>query len=186
MLWDAVPSYLRKLDATCRQRLGPDLGLPLFDDASSAAADDAAAPGGAAARALLGFGSWMGGDRDGNPNVTPAVTAEVSTRLRLRAANLLLEETAEVYAELAISRGFSPALRGLAAAVHNSDDEREVGGVRAGGVVRVRACSCGGVARKDAAAGNTAKPRDAWRICIGSTSKEITGLRTKSSFLMEE
>ena len=81
MLWDAVPSYLRKLDATCRQRLGPDLGLPLFDDAS--AAEDAAAPDDAA-RALLGFGSWMGGDRDGNPNVTPAVTAEVSTRHFMR------------------------------------------------------------------------------------------------------
>ena len=60
VLWDAVPSYLRKLDATCRQRLGPKLGLPLFDDLAA----DAGRPP-SPYRSLLYFGSWMGGDRDG-------------------------------------------------------------------------------------------------------------------------
>ena len=120
VLWDAVPAYLRKLDATCRQRLGPKLGLPLFDDR----ADDGRPP--SPYRSLLYFGSWMGGDRDGNPNVTPHVTAEVSTRLRLRAANLLLDDVSMAYKELAICRGFSPEMRELARRVRNSDDNQEL------------------------------------------------------------
>ena len=52
-IWDALPRYLRSLDAALRRSTGR--GLPLD-----------AAP--------IRFGSWIGGDRDGNPHVTPAVT----------------------------------------------------------------------------------------------------------------
>ena len=48
-LWDALPRYLRSLDAALRKATGRALPLD-------------AAP--------IRFGSWIGGDRDGNPYVT--------------------------------------------------------------------------------------------------------------------
>lgn len=39
---------------------------------------------------LLRFGSWMGGDRDGNPYVTPDVTVETVRRLRMAAIKRLV------------------------------------------------------------------------------------------------
>jgi phosphoenolpyruvate carboxylase len=52
---DAVPSLLEDLDDELA-RLGVELDF---------------------GTSLLRFGSWVGGDRDGNPNVTPQVTADV-------------------------------------------------------------------------------------------------------------
>ncbi|WP_322972532.1 phosphoenolpyruvate carboxylase [Pseudalkalibacillus salsuginis] len=45
---------------------------------------------------FLRFGSWIGGDRDGNPNVTPEITWETLTRQR----NLVLKKYDEVLVEL--------------------------------------------------------------------------------------
>lgn len=41
---------------------------------------------------LLRFASWIGGDRDGNPNVTPEVTMQTMQTLRAAARNAYLEE----------------------------------------------------------------------------------------------
>jgi phosphoenolpyruvate carboxylase len=81
-LWDAVPTYLRALDralgATTRTQ------LPL-----------AAAP--------VTFGSWMGGDRDGNRAVTPEVTRQAAWLARWAAADLYLREVQALRDELSLT-----------------------------------------------------------------------------------
>lgn len=49
------------------------------------------------------FGSWVGGDRDGNPHVTPSTTAEVLELHRRRALRLLTDEIDALRAELSTS-----------------------------------------------------------------------------------
>jgi len=104
VLWDAVPSYLRKLDAQCRVTLGKKLPVDC---------------------APIKFASWIGGDRDGNPNCTPEVTLEVATHQRLRAAKMFLHDLNQLYSELAISSRFSGKLNEFAANIPNSTDHRE-------------------------------------------------------------
>jgi len=81
VLWKALPKFLRKLDATMKSSLGEEYALPLT-----------VAP--------IKFSSWMGGDRDGNPNVTPNVTREVCLSNRDRAAKLFREDISEIAGRL--------------------------------------------------------------------------------------
>jgi len=81
-LWDAVPKYLRSLDRALREACGA--GLPLE-----------AAP--------VRFGSWMGGDGDGNPTVTPDVTRRVCLVSRWMAADLYSREIAALQLELSVT-----------------------------------------------------------------------------------
>lgn len=46
------------------------------------------------------FGSWVGGDRDGNPNVTATTTREVIELQRTRALRILIDEVENLRAEL--------------------------------------------------------------------------------------
>ena len=60
------------------------------------------------------FGSWVGGDRDGNPNVTPGTTLEVLDFQRGRAIRLLVSEIEQLSSELSVSTavtGISDELR---------------------------------------------------------------------------
>lgn len=91
-LWDAVPALLRDLDAVLRT-LGTD-GLPLT-----------AAP--------IRFGSWMGGDRDGNPNVTARVTRRAVWLVRWLAAERYLPDLEALRAELSL-REAAPEILGTA------------------------------------------------------------------------
>ncbi|KIQ58124.1 MULTISPECIES: phosphoenolpyruvate carboxylase [Pseudomonas] len=91
-LWQAIPNYLRKADQALHAATG--LRLPLE-----------AAP--------IRFASWMGGDRDGNPNVTAAVTREVLLLARWMAADLYLRDVDHLAAELSMQNA-SDALRALA------------------------------------------------------------------------
>jgi len=105
VLWDAVPAYLRKLDAQCRISLSRRLPAD-------------AVP--------IRFASWIGGDRDGNPNVVPDVTREVLLHQRLRAARLYLNDLHELQSDLAISSSYSDKLVKLAESVPKSRHVREL------------------------------------------------------------
>lgn len=81
-LWDAVPRYVRAVDRALSATTGR--GLPLE-----------AAP--------VRFGSWMGGDRDGHPFVTPEVTERASLLMRWMAADLYLREIEALRGELSMT-----------------------------------------------------------------------------------
>lgn len=81
-LWTAVTSYLRELDEQIQKVL--PYRLPI--DASP-----------------IRFSSWMGGDRDGNPNVTASITKTVLLESRLRAAKLFLNDIKELVRELSMA-----------------------------------------------------------------------------------
>ena len=72
-------------------------------------------------RSPIRFGSWVGGDRDGNPNVTPATTVEVLEFQRHRALRILVEEIEGLSLELSVGlavRGVSEELAERLAADH--------------------------------------------------------------------
>ncbi len=77
-LWQAVPSAMRELD----RRAGETLPVRIMP---------------------FSFASWMGGDRDGNPSVTAAVTREVLCIARWTAADLFLRDLAVLNASLSMS-----------------------------------------------------------------------------------
>lgn len=81
-LWHALPEFLRNLSQQLQQHTGKPLPLD-------------AAP--------LRFASWMGGDRDGNPNVTAEVTEEVLLLARWEAAHLLASDIHELREDLSMS-----------------------------------------------------------------------------------
>lgn len=89
-LWHALPDFLRHVDRTLQETLGERLPL-------------SAAP--------IRFASWMGGDRDGNPNVTAAITREVLLLARWMAADLYLRDVDSLAAELSMQQA-SDELRG--------------------------------------------------------------------------
>jgi phosphoenolpyruvate carboxylase len=91
-LWHAMPRYLREVDRALRART--TRGLP-----------DGVSP--------IRFGSWIGGDRDGNPNVTPDVTRRTCLLHRWMAADLYLREIEALRWELSMSDA-PPELRAMA------------------------------------------------------------------------
>lgn len=82
-LWQSVPEFYRHLDEALIDSCGK--GLPLE-----------CSP--------IRFCSWMGGDRDGNPNVTARVTEEVLYLARWMAADLYLRDVDQLLHELSMWR----------------------------------------------------------------------------------
>lgn len=89
VLWNSLAEHLRELDKALEVHTGRRLPL-------------GAAP--------IRFGSWMGGDRDGNPNVTPRATLSATLLGRWIAVDLFYREVDALRAELSM-RDCSPELR---------------------------------------------------------------------------
>ncbi|KAG7978953.1 hypothetical protein I3843_05G105900 [Carya illinoinensis] len=82
-LWKAVPHYLRRVSNALKKHTGRPLPLTCTP---------------------IKFGSWMGGDRDGNPNVTAKVTKDVSLLSRWMAIDLYIREADSIRFELSMNR----------------------------------------------------------------------------------
>lgn len=61
----------------------------------------------------LRFGTWMGGDRDGNPNVTPAITREALELQAVHGIRLLRTQVDRLRRDLSVSERLSAADPGL-------------------------------------------------------------------------
>lgn len=81
-LWEAVPVFLRHIDQQLFDATG--IHLPLT-------------------RSPVRFASWMGGDRDGNPNVTSKTTEQVLLLSRWMAADLYIRDIERLRTELSMS-----------------------------------------------------------------------------------
>lgn len=101
-LWDALPHAVRTLSNTLELHTGKALPLHCVP---------------------LRICSWMGGDRDGNPNVTPAITEQVIRVSRWKAADLFYQEIYELRRELSMNKA-NPAL--AEAAGHHHEPYRIV------------------------------------------------------------
>ncbi|MEA2299999.1 MAG: phosphoenolpyruvate carboxylase [Solirubrobacteraceae bacterium] len=96
-LVDVVPTFYRELEAAVGASF-PDADIPVPP--------------------LLSFGSWIGGDRDGNPHVTPAVTAETLELMRTACLRLLQHRLHDLASRVSLSArvtGVAGELEGLLA-----------------------------------------------------------------------
>ncbi|KAK9114715.1 hypothetical protein Syun_021512 [Stephania yunnanensis] len=91
-LWRAVPHYLRRVSNALKKHTTKPLPLTCTP---------------------IKFGSWMGGDRDGNPNVTAKVTRDVALLSCWMVVDLYIREVDTLRFELSLT-GCSSALSRLA------------------------------------------------------------------------
>lgn len=80
-LWEGVPSYLRELNEQLEANLNYKLPVDFVP---------------------VRFTSWMGGDRDGNPNVTADITRHVLLLSRWKATDLFLRDIQVLISELSM------------------------------------------------------------------------------------
>jgi len=95
-LWNALPRYLRDVDRAMRAHTGRPLSLDVSP---------------------IRFGTWIGGDRDGNPHVTPEVTRRACLLARWMAADLYFREVDLLRAELSMAQ-CSDELRAVVGDAH--------------------------------------------------------------------
>ncbi|WP_416411176.1 phosphoenolpyruvate carboxylase [Pantoea sp. App145] len=81
-LWEGVPAFLRELNEQVEETFGMQLPVDFVP---------------------VQFTSWMGGDRDGNPNVTASITRQAMQLGRWKAADLFLRDVGVLISELSMS-----------------------------------------------------------------------------------
>ncbi|WP_343554783.1 phosphoenolpyruvate carboxylase [Pantoea sp.] len=81
-LWQGVPAFLRELNEQVEETFGIKLPVDFVP---------------------IKFTSWMGGDRDGNPNVTAPITRHAMQLSRWKAADLFLRDVGVLVSELSMS-----------------------------------------------------------------------------------
>ncbi len=80
-LWNAIPKLCNRFDSAVKIYTGKSLPTNFSP---------------------ITFGSWMGGDRDGNPNVTAKITEEIVLLSRWKAANLYERELTKMIQSLSM------------------------------------------------------------------------------------
>lgn len=111
-IWDVVPQLFRDLRDALQTYYGQSPRLPRF----------------------LRYRSWVGGDRDGNPLVTCAVTRQTFRELRLAVLDRFSDELRELWHELSLSNRRVPPPPALTAAIEadraqyplSEEDERNL------------------------------------------------------------
>eukprot|EP00929_Paragymnodinium_shiwhaense_P048271 TRINITY_DN24428_c0_g1_i1.p1 TRINITY_DN24428_c0_g1~~TRINITY_DN24428_c0_g1_i1.p1 ORF type:complete len:592 (-),score=70.69 TRINITY_DN24428_c0_g1_i1:1509-3284(-) len=103
-----LPCFLARLDTALEEQELPPLALD---------------------KVLFRFSSWMGGDRDGNPNVTAQVTREVVITARVNACSLYLDALEALMLELRLWRSSAEFRARVDSVVERRD--RRYGGAEA-------------------------------------------------------
>lgn len=103
-LWEGVPAFLRELYEQVEASFGVKLPVDFVP---------------------VQFTSWMGGDRDGNPNVTAKITRHVLQLSRWKATDLFLRDIAVLVSELSMSE-CTPEVRELCGNPEALEPYREI------------------------------------------------------------
>jgi len=86
-IWTTIPRLVRDITDAARRSFGPEQAGVVANELP----------------AILRYRSWIGGDRDGNPNVTAAVTRDTLDRLRAAARGLWDAELGSLRHALSVS-----------------------------------------------------------------------------------
>lgn len=103
-LWEGVPAFIREFNEQLENALGYMADID---------------------HVPVRFTSWMGGDRDGNPNVTADITRHVMLLGRLKSATLFLNDIQTLVTELSMAPA-TPEVQELAGGKHVSEPYREI------------------------------------------------------------
>ena len=98
---DVAPRVHRDVERALKRHYGESADVPVF----------------------LRWRSWIGSDRDGNPNVTPEVTRHALARHRTAAIEMQLEELRELREELSISDRLTTPPESIRRRVEEMDDD---------------------------------------------------------------